>query len=484
MSVSHIYDPAGRETVLGNYGQGGVALAVFSSTYDAMANRLTILEVDGTHVTFSYDPSYQLLNEQRSGVNAYNTTYSYDPAGNRLTKLDSGVLITSTYNAANELVLVTPSSGPTTICSYDGNGNLALENAAGVLTTYAWDFENRLTVYAAPTGTETYTYSTDGLRQQKVNSQGTTNYVWDGQNVLLETNASLITQAHNTDNPGYWGGLASENRSGTSSFYGFDSQTSARILVSISGLVTDNYSYKAFGEELASGSGTTNPYRYIGAYGYYRDIATRQYVRARHRAVTNGRWISRDPIGFDDRDWNLYRYVANNPAVYLDPSGSAPPTQKAPKYPKDDGGCDYDPDGARKKKKIHDKMKQICTKLRQKGVGWIRRVGALNGTMAQCVLDYCNDGSYTCAGHCGSQNGNEGCAFVIGGAPGASCLVQVCDAALTPGSLCYEEGLCVGLVHEIVGCCGVPHGPNGTSAPGDLDPCNPKAKRLCSQMGL
>jgi len=139
--------------------------------------------------------------------------------------------------------------------------------------------------------------------------------------VLLETNAGLVTQAHYTDFPGYWGGLVSESRSGTSSFFGFDSQNNTRILVSIAGLVTDNYSYKAFGEELASGSETTNPYRYIGGFGYYRDVATRQYVRARHLAVTNGRWTSRDPRGFAGGDWNLYRYGANNPGTWLDPSG-------------------------------------------------------------------------------------------------------------------------------------------------------------------
>jgi hypothetical protein len=57
-------------------------------------------------------------------------------------------------------------------------------------------------VVAALTGTETYTYSTDGLRQQKVNSQGTTNFVWDQQNVLLETNSGLVTQAYLLDRAG------------------------------------------------------------------------------------------------------------------------------------------------------------------------------------------------------------------------------------------------------------------------------------------
>lgn len=69
-------------------------------------------------------------------------------------------------------------------------------------------------------------------------------------------------------------------------------------------------------------AGTTiNPYRFGGQVGYRRDAPSRQYVRARHLDTGEGRWISRDPIGFWGRDWNLARYVRNNPARLMDPSG-------------------------------------------------------------------------------------------------------------------------------------------------------------------
>ena len=91
--------------------------------------------------------------------------------------------------------------------------------------------------------------------------------------------------------------------------------------MSIGGLVTDSYSYKAFGEELAVGSGTANTMRYIGLFQYYRDTARRAQVRAREVDVVDGRWISRDPLGFDTGDWNLYRYVGNNVVNSIDPEG-------------------------------------------------------------------------------------------------------------------------------------------------------------------
>jgi len=69
---------------------------------------------------------------------------------------------------------------------------------------------------------------------------------------------------------------------------------------------------------------TVNPYRFGGQIGYRRDGANRTYVRARHLDTSRGRWISRDPIGLDSGDWNLYRYASNNPVNNIDPSGRFP----------------------------------------------------------------------------------------------------------------------------------------------------------------
>ena len=126
------------------------------------------------------------------------------------------------------------------------------------------------------------------MREEKVNSSGTVCYVRDGENVLIETDANLITQAHYTDFPGMWGGLASERRGGVSSFYGFDQQANTRILASINGNVTDDYLYKAFGEELAISGATVNSLRFGGQVGYWRDEAERLYVRARHLRTDMG----------------------------------------------------------------------------------------------------------------------------------------------------------------------------------------------------
>ena len=113
-----------------------------------------MLELDGTRATFAYDPIYQLIQEQRSGTNAYSTSYGYDPLGNRLTRNDSGQITTNQFNAAKALILSTPPTGPATTQSFDPNGNLTLQNTGGALTTYSWDGENRLTSVISASGTE------------------------------------------------------------------------------------------------------------------------------------------------------------------------------------------------------------------------------------------------------------------------------------------------------------------------------------------
>ncbi|MBN8605116.1 MAG: RHS repeat-associated core domain-containing protein [Planctomycetes bacterium] len=46
-----------------------------------------------------------------------------------------------------------------------------------------------------------------------------------------------------------------------------------------------------------------------------------QYNRARYYDPQMGRWISKDLLGFDAGDMNLYRYVGNGPTDASDPSG-------------------------------------------------------------------------------------------------------------------------------------------------------------------
>ncbi len=226
------------------------------------------------------------------------------------------------YNAANEQIVITPPTGAPTTQPFDAVGNLTLQNTSGALTTQTWSPENQMLSIANPDGTsEQNTYSADGLRKSKTSAGTTTVFTWDNQNLLLETNTSNVVQARYTDFPGYWGGLASQNRSGVSSFYLYDSQGSVRNLASTLGAITDTYIYTAFGVELLTSGTTINPFRYVGLLGYYLEFVSLYYIRERWLDAVKGRWDSRDPIGDNGGDWNPYGYVINKAVNLVDPSG-------------------------------------------------------------------------------------------------------------------------------------------------------------------
>jgi RHS repeat-associated protein len=194
-------------------------------------------------------------------------------------------------------------------------------NCGGALTTQTWSPENKLASVVSPTESESYLCSADGLRKSQTTATGTTLFTYDEVLVLLETDTSGNLQARNTDHPENFGGLVSQNRSGVSSWYGYDGQGSTRILVSIGGSITDSYSYKVFGEPLQTGSGTVNPHTYVGRLRYRRQTNGFYLLSVRVLDPFTGRFISVDPIGFVAGDPSFYRYVENCPVNVFDAMG-------------------------------------------------------------------------------------------------------------------------------------------------------------------
>ena len=149
-----------------------------------------------------------------------------------------------------------------------------------------------MTGVANPSGApDTFSYAADDMRRQKVTSAGTVGFVWDQQNVLQETDGTGATKAEYTLFPGIWGGLASQRRSGTSSFYGIDQQSNSRFLMSADCTITDQYSYQSFGECIVVSGTTPSSYRYGGIVGYYSDTEMCLYIRMRYLQVSLGRWL-------------------------------------------------------------------------------------------------------------------------------------------------------------------------------------------------
>jgi RHS repeat-associated protein len=212
----------------------------------------------------------------------------------------------------------------TALSTYDANGN-TLSDASG--KTYSWDFENRLTQVVNPgVGTSTFRYDPWGRRIQKSGPLGTTNYLYDGINLIeeMDSGGSVLgkySQGLDTDEP------LSMLRSGVSSYFQTDDLRSTTSLSSTAGALAKTYTYDAFGNLTTSTGTITNPFQFTG-----REVDSEtglDFYRARYYDSTIGRFISEDPIRFDG-GFDFYVYVENNPALYIDPMGLIRYNKKPP----------------------------------------------------------------------------------------------------------------------------------------------------------
>ena len=280
--ASYRYDPAGNRTSKGNY-------------------------LNGVTSNYGYDPLYELTQVTQSGSTT--ESYSYDAVGNRLSS--SGVP-NYNYNASNELT--SNSNGSYT---YDADGN-TLTDANG--RSFTWDFENRLTQAVVPGtngGTTTFKYDPFGRRIQKSGPLGTTNYLYDGANIVEEvdnTGSVLARYARTTniDEP------LSELRSGATSYYEQDGLGSVSSLSNSAGAVANSYTYDSFGKLISSSGTLTNPFQYAGR--EFDSETGLLFNRARYFDPSAGRFLSQDPIQFRG-GVNLYAYTRNNPVLLVDPFG-------------------------------------------------------------------------------------------------------------------------------------------------------------------
>jgi len=285
---------------------GSTTLDGASYGYNFAGNRTSKTNyLNGITSNYGYDAIYEL--QQVTQGTSTTESYSYDAVGNRLSSLGMNPY---SYNTSNELT-ATPSGSYT----YDNNGN-TLSDPSG--KSYTWDFENRLVQAVVPgTGTVAFKYDPFGRRSQKSSPLGTTNYLYDGDNLVeeLDGNANAVakyTQGLGIDEP------FSMLRSGAASYYTADALGSITTLTSSGGSVANTYIYDSFGRLTASTGTLTNPFQYTGR--DYDPESGERYYRARYFDPNVGRFVSEDPIRFYGGT-NFYRYVRNNPVRYIDRFG-------------------------------------------------------------------------------------------------------------------------------------------------------------------
>jgi RHS repeat-associated protein len=240
------------------------------------------------------------------------------------------------------------------------------------------------------------------------------------------------------------GEVLSEKRIGVIRDLVPDSLGSTVALLDSAQAKSDTFSYWPYGEEAARTGTTPTPFRFVGALGYFRDSASRSYVRARHLDHKRARWSSKDPLGFDGGDENIYRYALGSPALMSDPSGLR--CIKVPLLPICIGKCDKDP---RCPQYRPDIPTTPC------GQWYVDNWGiAYEGCKLLCNIGCMRTGKGKkyCEGFCQSQ-----CGQVISGDPPAwaNCSRRCNQPDGCAGccqSLCHDRGSCMGQC--TTACCG------------------------------
>ncbi len=299
--ATYYYDAINRlETLTNTFSPTPKA---YSYTYDNVGNRLTMQTAEGTH-GYIYDDIYQLTSV--TYPDASSTTYNYDKAGNRTSRVNGGTT-EYTPNEMNQYDLV--GRAPYT---YDDNGNLTNNG----INSYGYDYENRLISATTPAHAATYTYDAFGRRVQKDVDGTITNFIYDGDQVILETNSTGATQAKYIYGPGIDEPILME-RGGETYYYHFDGLGSVTDITDSTGTTVESYSYDVYGEPNTASS-IDNPYLFTGR--RYDTETGLYYYRARYYSPKIGRFLQKDKIGFYAGN-NLYTYVDNNPVNWVDPLG-------------------------------------------------------------------------------------------------------------------------------------------------------------------
>jgi len=208
---------------------------------------------------------------------------------------------------------------------YDNNGNLVFDGQRHL----AYDARNRLVRVSTLSGNTIASYSYDAFnrRTRKVAGSAVTSFLYFGKQVMEERNLQGQTQRQFV----YGNGLDEvlQMRAANNDFYYHDNSIgSIAALTDKNGEVVERYRYTAYGEAtITAADGVTerassevdNPYTFTGRRldnetGLY-------YYRARYYSAEMGRFIQRDPLGYQD-GMGWYIYVHNNPINLIDPLGT------------------------------------------------------------------------------------------------------------------------------------------------------------------
>ena len=330
--------------------QGSSVLEAFGYAYDGAGNMTGKADRKGTTV-YTYDKLNRLLtvSEPDSKV----TAYTYDEAGNRASEaVTSGSETTRTeysYNGQNRLLgthtYVNSEETGGSNYSYDNNGNVLSvipytltaatdqtsgaaiglsvigragnENSTGA-AIYLYDNRNQMIKASEGTNTVESRYNGEGLRVAKTVNGQTSNYLYEYDRIILETDGSNTQIAQNV----YGTNLINRVVGNDNLYYLYNGHADVTSLQTAAGTTAAQYYYDAFGTVTEATGDVNNPFLYAG-YQYDEETGL-YYLKSRMYDTITARFMQEDTYRGkynDPLSLNLYTYCANNPLIYTDLDG-------------------------------------------------------------------------------------------------------------------------------------------------------------------
>jgi RHS repeat-associated protein len=283
-----------------------------------------------------------------AGTENFYQSWGLDALGNWATYDNNSTSQTRTHDAANELTAASGWASPAS----DAAGNMTAipkaSNPSSALTL-KYDAWNRLTsVSDSGIVLARYDYDAQGRRVLKVldeNADGTpdkyVHFYLNGQQVIETREAASSSTQPESLSPTYqyvWSPRYIDALILRDTYSGGTLQTTSRLyylndanfnvtsLVNAAGFVVERYAYSPYGKTTVLETDFTLDANNLSDFSNTTLFAGRElgpetglyYNRARYYSAELGRFVGRDPI---QADANLYRYVLNNPVMYVDPSG-------------------------------------------------------------------------------------------------------------------------------------------------------------------